>query len=148
MRNELRAAGRGGLWHGSHLSLRFAVSPLLFHVVNPIEASAMNSTKSAHNSDPEQPPVPQRRSAGWWVRRLLPAGAFLVVGLLLIVVVGFAQRLGWISAGGSQASSSSAANDQIHTCPMHPQIRQPGPGRCPICGMELVPAQSGGTATR
>ena len=26
---------------------------------------------------------------------------------------------------------------------MHPQIRQPGPGRCPICGMELVPAASG-----
>jgi Cu(I)/Ag(I) efflux system membrane fusion protein len=27
---------------------------------------------------------------------------------------------------------------------MHPQIRQPMPGRCPICGMELVPAAAGG----
>ncbi|NKC31139.1 heavy metal translocating P-type ATPase [Roseomonas sp. BU-1] len=27
----------------------------------------------------------------------------------------------------------------IHTCPMHPQIRQPGPGSCPICGMALEP---------
>lgn len=26
---------------------------------------------------------------------------------------------------------------------MHPQIRQPTPGRCPICGMALVPAASG-----
>jgi Cu+-exporting ATPase len=35
----------------------------------------------------------------------------------------------------------------IYTCPMHPQIRQVGPGSCPICGMalepELVTADSG-----
>jgi Cu+-exporting ATPase len=27
----------------------------------------------------------------------------------------------------------------IYTCPMHPQIRQTGPGNCPICGMTLEP---------
>jgi Cu+-exporting ATPase len=27
----------------------------------------------------------------------------------------------------------------IYTCPMHPQIRQPMPGNCPICGMALEP---------
>src|SRR5438477_3674396 len=27
----------------------------------------------------------------------------------------------------------------IYTCPMHPQIRQTGPGNCPICGMALEP---------
>src|SRR5689334_9892536 len=27
--------------------------------------------------------------------------------------------------------------DVIYTCPMHPQIRQRGPGHCPICGMTL-----------
>ena len=27
----------------------------------------------------------------------------------------------------------------IYTCPMHPQIRQAGPGSCPICGMALEP---------
>ncbi|WP_084705249.1 heavy metal translocating P-type ATPase [Beijerinckia mobilis] len=27
----------------------------------------------------------------------------------------------------------------IYTCPMHPQIRQIGPGNCPICGMALEP---------
>ncbi|MBW9116404.1 copper-translocating P-type ATPase [Rhizobium cauense] len=38
----------------------------------------------------------------------------------------------------------------IYTCPMHPQIRQPGPGNCPICGMtlepELVTAETGPSA--
>jgi Cu(I)/Ag(I) efflux system membrane fusion protein len=27
------------------------------------------------------------------------------------------------------------------TCSMHPQIRLPGPGKCPICGMDLVPVE-------
>ncbi len=27
----------------------------------------------------------------------------------------------------------------IYTCPMHPQVRQAGPGACPICGMALEP---------
>jgi Cu+-exporting ATPase len=30
----------------------------------------------------------------------------------------------------------------IYTCPMHPQIRQVGPGSCPICGMALEPEQA------
>ena len=29
----------------------------------------------------------------------------------------------------------------IFTCPMHPEIRQVGPGSCPICGMALEPAE-------
>ena len=30
----------------------------------------------------------------------------------------------------------------IYTCSMHPQIRQNEPGNCPICGMELIPADN------
>src|SRR5271163_1224271 len=29
----------------------------------------------------------------------------------------------------------------IYTCPMHPEVRQVGPGTCPICGMALEPEQ-------
>jgi Cu+-exporting ATPase len=32
-----------------------------------------------------------------------------------------------------------ASQGVIYTCPMHPQIRQAGPGTCPICGMTLEP---------
>jgi Cu+-exporting ATPase len=31
------------------------------------------------------------------------------------------------------------AKDVEYTCPMHPQVRQIGPGNCPICGMALEP---------
>jgi len=37
------------------------------------------------------------------------------------------------------APSEPLPTGTIYTCPMHPQIRQPGPGTCPICGMALEP---------
>lgn len=36
-------------------------------------------------------------------------------------------------------ADSDAAPGAIYTCPMHPQVRQTGPGSCPICGMALEP---------
>ena len=36
-------------------------------------------------------------------------------------------------------ASDAGDSDVIYTCPMHPQIRQRGPGHCPICGMALEP---------
>lgn len=35
--------------------------------------------------------------------------------------------------------SQPAGTSAIYTCPMHPEIRQNGPGNCPICGMALEP---------
>ncbi len=37
------------------------------------------------------------------------------------------------------APKQSRSETEIYTCPMHPQIREPGPGNCPICGMTLEP---------
>jgi P-type Cu+ transporter len=37
------------------------------------------------------------------------------------------------------ASAPPVPAGAIYTCPMHPQIRQVGPGACPICGMALEP---------
>jgi Cu+-exporting ATPase len=38
-------------------------------------------------------------------------------------------------------AAAPVAPGTIFTCPMHPEIRQVGPGRCPICGMALEPAE-------
>jgi len=35
----------------------------------------------------------------------------------------------------------TVAAGTMFTCPMHPEIRQPGPGSCPICGMALEPEE-------
>lgn len=39
----------------------------------------------------------------------------------------------------TKSISDTASLDAIYTCPMHPQIKQKGPGNCPICGMALEP---------
>jgi Cu+-exporting ATPase len=38
-----------------------------------------------------------------------------------------------------RAAHPSPQKGVIYTCPMHPEIRQEGPGNCPICGMALEP---------
>lgn len=39
------------------------------------------------------------------------------------------------------AEPSKADSEAIYTCPMHPEIKQKGPGNCPICGMALEPEE-------
>nr|WP_290783105.1 copper-translocating P-type ATPase [Arenimonas sp.] len=43
------------------------------------------------------------------------------------------------SHDASRPSPAPAPPGAIYTCPMHPEIRQEGPGTCPICGMALEP---------
>jgi Cu+-exporting ATPase len=44
----------------------------------------------------------------------------------------------YLNKGGA-AEVAPAPAGVIYTCPMHPEIRQNGPGACPICGMALEP---------
>ncbi len=38
-----------------------------------------------------------------------------------------------------EAAAKTAAPGAVYTCPMHPEVRQVGPGSCPKCGMALEP---------
>lgn len=106
------------------------------------------STHPTHSSTSPAPQVnsPQLTRVAWIARKLLPVGMFFAAGITLIVIVGMAQRIGWLRSGEGTSTGAAATAGSIYTCPMHPQIRQPAPGRCPICGMELVPASSAGAA--
>lgn len=42
-----------------------------------------------------------------------------------------------------QASVMTMKSDTMYTCSMHPQVMQDRPGKCPICGMELIPVKMG-----
>jgi Cu(I)/Ag(I) efflux system membrane fusion protein len=65
------------------------------------------------------------------------------VGYSLILILG--TFIGWLIFHPSQKKeekhdhSAEVAQDTIWTCAMHPQIRMAQPGKCPICGMELIP---------
>ncbi|MDR2847757.1 MAG: efflux RND transporter periplasmic adaptor subunit, partial [Bacteroidales bacterium] len=55
--------------------------------------------------------------------------------------------MGWLLFGGHGADSTSALTGlhddaQVWTCSMHPQVRQPHAGKCPLCAMDLIPLQS------
>src|SRR5215472_13065976 len=43
----------------------------------------------------------------------------------------------------SSDQATHAEGGTIYTCPMHPEVRQTGPGSCPICGMALEPQLTG-----
>jgi Cu(I)/Ag(I) efflux system membrane fusion protein len=69
--------------------------------------------------------------------------------LAIAAVAVFAYNLG---ARGSADAAAGAAHvhegesgetDEVErwTCSMHPQVNQPEPGQCPICGMDLVPVE-------
>ena len=71
--------------------------------------------------------------------------------LALVLAVGFwLGRMGGSSEPASQevaAQTKTQAEPQVWTCSMHPQIRLPKKGLCPICNMELIPASTGETDT-
>ena len=48
-----------------------------------------------------------------------------------------ARRVGRPAAHDTEATE--APPGAVYTCPMHPEVRQPGPGACPLCGMALEP---------
>jgi membrane fusion protein, copper/silver efflux system len=54
---------------------------------------------------------------------------------------------GWwfgLPASEKSGDGSAAANGEVWTCSMHPQIRQPAFGLCPICNMDLIPLEADG----
>ena len=77
-------------------------------------------------------------------KNIIYIGIAVIAGLLA----------GWLLFGNhnAESNSSTAVSDthdhssetaeQMWTCSMHPQIMQSEPGDCPICGMELIPAES------
>ncbi len=68
-------------------------------------------------------------------------GLALTAGLLLGYFIFSGPANGSRATGEHNHTQADA--DQMWTCSMHPQILQPEPGSCPICGMDLIPADSG-----
>ena len=51
----------------------------------------------------------------------------------------------------NEGKTEHAAHDQqqeVYTCPMHPEIIRNAPGSCPICGMDLVKKETGSKAVK
>ncbi len=72
--------------------------------------------------------------------------AIILLTLLIGIVIG-----NWVNTSPSQIDehlghNHSEENVEEYTCSMHPQIRQPEFGKCPICAMDLVPVGTMGSS--
>lgn len=77
--------------------------------------------------------------------------------LALLVVFAAGCRVEWVGFGPqTDAPEEAPTAAELHTCGMHPEVVNEGPGSCPICGMDLTPmgrtaepesSQSSGTST-
>ena len=78
-------------------------------------------------------------------KNIIYIGIALIVGLLggFLLFGGDSTDKATNSAKDNHEHSEEIAANQMWTCSMHPQIMQPEPGDCPICGMDLIPAESG-----
>ncbi|MCR9264052.1 MAG: efflux RND transporter periplasmic adaptor subunit [Flavobacteriaceae bacterium] len=74
-------------------------------------------------------------------KNIVYVGVAAVVGLLLGYLI-FGSSSGDGNSTDGHDHSNEMASDQMWTCSMHPQIMQPEPGDCPICGMDLIPVGS------
>jgi uncharacterized membrane protein YraQ (UPF0718 family) len=88
--------------------------------------------------------VPSERSA-----KIMEASVTLNYTTVLNVVflaLSAALVIRFLRTGGpamlrAMSAPAPAAGPGTYVCPMHPEVRQEGPGRCPKCGMDLVPAE-------
>lgn len=84
---------------------------------------------------------------------LFPRGRSAIISLVIVAVVAFSLGGLFLGGGGSEdntageaqhehADATDSAKPTMWTCSMHPQIRLPKPGKCPICFMDLIPVQA------
>lgn len=78
-----------------------------------------------------------------------------ILHIAIAIIIGLGA--GWLIFGNGSSDTmankdmsdmsdhdhSGESADQMWTCSMHPQIMQPEAGDCPICGMDLIPAEAG-----
>jgi len=67
--------------------------------------------------------------------------------LLLAMVTAAAGYVVWTSWGPASSGHGAHAVERYY-CPMHPEVRSPDPGECPICHMDLEPIPAARQAAR
>jgi Cu(I)/Ag(I) efflux system membrane fusion protein len=73
----------------------------------------------------------------------------LIISIALVAGI----FIGWLFFHSSHKTeekddhSSEVVQETIWTCSMHPQIRMHDPGKCPICGMDLIPLVQSNTTS-
>ncbi|MGD9487776.1 MAG: efflux RND transporter periplasmic adaptor subunit [Calditrichaceae bacterium] len=62
--------------------------------------------------------------------------------ILLAFIIGYSLNSAPKTSDEHNHAEDSLQKNTIWTCSMHPQVQQPNPGQCPICGMDLIPVSN------
>ena len=112
---------------------------------SPVSTEATQVSPASDTAPPAS--VEAVRSGGrWWVGTAVRTAAFLLAVVGLVVGLGVAQRFGYLDGAASVAAATGAAiEDGVQwICPMMCTPPSSEPGRCPVCGMELVKSAADG----
>lgn len=92
--------------------------------------------------------LPQFVRRHWVIILVSQALVFISLGIFIAGLMSDTSSRD-VSEPTTSASIVTSDGPTIWTCSMHPQIRQPKSGKCPICGMDLIPVAktSGGMRT-
>ena len=95
-------------------------------------------------------PVSKLSRLGWLLRVGANSAAVVTVAAFILVLIGLAQRSGWITADGFSGDGQSGivenktGGPDRYICPMMCTPPTTKSGRCPVCAMELVEASTSG----
>ena len=67
---------------------------------------------------------------------------YLIAGLVLVLGIFIGASLFSSEENTENHNHTGETESSVWTCSMHPQIRNSEPGDCPICGMDLIPANT------
>ena len=70
---------------------------------------------------------------------------FIRIAVVLALIAALAVIAVQFFSGPSSDIAAPATGTNVWTCSMHPQVRLPKPGKCPICSMPLVPVAPAAT---
>ena len=90
--------------------------------------------------------APSRRAVAW-LAAALTAAALLAL-FWRPIVAWFVPGHGGAATPAPAAGGPQDGEISHYTCSMHPAVREQAPGRCPICGMDLVPVTRAQAASR
>ena len=72
---------------------------------------------------------------------------WLIGALLLLLAFGAGTLISGDAPQDGHSEHGHQSQAEVWTCSMHPSVRQGEPGSCPICGMDLIPANSGSSSS-
>lgn len=74
------------------------------------------------------------------MKKYIIYAVLIIAGIFVGSFIFSSPKSAMINETSAHLHLQQSVNQEMWTCSMHPQIMQPEPGDCPICGMDLIPA--------